>query len=203
MRDPISAASYSFADYFKMTAEVEDILAHFGVAYEGKLCELPSRELEGASVANLRTRIEECLPFLGLSNETARREFLISPVLLETVHHTHAKLRAEFPIEVDDQLKGTLDYFLRARHHVLIIEAKNADLYRGFVQLAVELIALDRWLEDDEAGDLLYGVVSTGDSWRFGFLDRKARRVTQDLRLYRVPDDIEDLVAILAALLTD
>ncbi len=131
------------------------------------------------------------------------QEFLIAPVLLETVRHTHAKLRAELPIEVDDQLKGTLDYFLRARHHVLIIEAKNADLFRGFAQLATELVALDRWLADEEISDHLYGVVSTGDSWRFGFLERKVRRVTQDLRLYTVPDDLEAIMGILVALLTD
>lgn len=203
MQDPISEGIYTFTDYFKMNAEVEDILAHFGVAFESKLCKLPSRELDRAALANLRTRIEESLPFLALNNETARREFLISPVLLETVRHTHAKLRAEYPLEVDDQLKGTLDYFLRAKHYVLVIEAKNADLYRGFAQLAAELVALDRWLGDDEAGERIYGSVSTGDSWRFGFLDRPARRVTQDLSLYTVPDDLEQLVGILTALLTD
>ncbi len=34
MRDPIADGSYTFADYFEMAAEVEDILAHFGFAYE-------------------------------------------------------------------------------------------------------------------------------------------------------------------------
>ncbi len=203
MRDLIADGSYTFADYFKMAAEVEDILGHFGFGYKARLCELPSHEVDRASLADLRTRIEESLPFLSLSNETARREFLIAPVLLETVRHTHAKLRAELPIEVNDQLKGTLDYFLRARHHVLVIEAKNADLFRGFAQLATELVALDRWLEDEEVSDRLYGVVSTGDSWRFGFLDREARLVTQDLRLYTVPDDLEAIMGTLVALLTD
>ncbi len=203
MRDLIPDGSYTFADYFKMAAEVEDILTHFGFTYEAKLCDLPSHELEETALVDYRTRIEDSLPFLSLSNETARREFLIAPVLLETVRHTHAKLRAELPIEVNDQLKGTLDYFLRARHHVLVIEAKNADLFRGFAQLATELVALDRWLEDDEVSDRLYGVVSTGDSWRFGFLDREARRVTQNLRLYTVPDDLETILGILVALLTD
>ncbi len=64
-------------------------------------------------------------------------------------------------------------------------------------------MALDRWLADDEVSDRLCGVVSTGDTWRFGFLDREARRVTQDLRLYRVPDDLETLLGILFASLTD
>lgn len=203
MRDLIPEAPYTFADFFKMTAEVDAIVGHFGFSYEGKLCELPTHKVDETSVRDLRTRIEESLPFLSLSNETARREFLISPILLETVRHTKAKLRAEVPVEVDDQLKGTLDYFLEAQHRVLVIEAKNADLYRGFAQLAVELIALDRWLNSDESSDRLYGIVSTGDAWRFGFLDRTARRITQDLRLYSVPDDLEQLVSILVALLKD
>ncbi len=203
MRDLIGDASYTFADYFKMAAEVEEILAHFRFTYKARLCELPTQQPEQAALADLRARIEESLPFLSLSNETARREFLIAPVLLETVRHTQAKLRTELAIEVNDQLNGTLDYFLRARHHVLVIEAKNADLFRGFAQLATELVALDQWLEGEEVSDRLYGAVSTGDSWRFGFLDRSARCVTQDLRLYTVPDDLETLIGILIALLTD
>lgn len=106
-------------------------------------------------------------------------------------------------MEVNDQLKGTLDYYLRARHRVLIIEAKNADLKRGFVQLAVELLALDQWLGGEEGSDRLNGVVSMGDAWRFGYLDREAKRVTRDLNLYRVPADFEEIVGILVALLTD
>ena len=65
-----------------MAAEVEDVLAHFGFAFEARLCELPSHGLDRASLVDLRTRIEESLPFLSLSNATARREFLIAPVLL-------------------------------------------------------------------------------------------------------------------------
>jgi len=203
MKDPIAEGSYTFADYFKMNAEIDDVLAHFGYSFVAKMCTLPSRELDRACLVDVRSRLEESLPYLSLSNETARREFLISPVLLETVRHSHAKLRVEYPLEVNDQLKGTLDYFLRAKHNVLIIEAKNADLQRGFTQLAVELVALDRWFGDEEAEELLYGVVSTGDAWRFGFLEREAQRVTLDLNHYRVPADFEELVGILVAILTD
>ena len=41
------------------------------------------------------------------------------------------------------QLKGSLDYYLYSVGKLLVIEAKNADLAKGFTQLAVELIALD------------------------------------------------------------
>ncbi|MBW4546132.1 MAG: hypothetical protein KME25_17035 [Symplocastrum torsivum CPER-KK1] len=39
----------------------------------------------------------------------------------------------------------SLDYYLPSEHELLVIEAKNADLQRGFTQLGVELIAIDQW----------------------------------------------------------
>ena len=81
----------------------------------------------------------------------------------------------------------------------MIIEAKNADLARGFTQLAVELIALDQWTTSEEP--VLYGAVSTGDVWQFGRFHRKQRRIDQDLNLYRVPADLDDLFQILVGLL--
>ena len=76
-----------------------------------------------------------------------------------------------------------------------MIEAKNEDLERGFVQLAIELIALDQWLDSDQA--ILQGAISTGNIWQFGQFDRNSRQVTQDLDLYRVPADLDDLLRIL------
>ncbi len=64
------------------------------------------------------------------------------------------------------------------------------------------LLGLDRWLEDDEP-EILWGVVSMGDAWRFGFLQPERSHLTQDLRLYRVPDDLERLVGSLVAILAN
>ena len=47
-------------------------------------------------------------------------------------------------LKVSEQLKGELDYFLRTQTQFLVIEAKNADLQRGFTQLGVELIAVEQ-----------------------------------------------------------
>ncbi len=107
--------------------------------------------------------------------------------------NTGAKIKVEFPLVVDDRLQGTFDYFLRARHNFLVVEAKNADLSRGFTQLAVELVARDRWAEDSPE-TRLYGAVSVGDIWKFGFLDREEKRVTEDLTTYSVPRELEDVM---------
>ena len=67
------------------------------------------------------------------------------------------------------------------------------------MQLAVELIALDQWIESEQP--ILQGAVSTGNIWQFGQFNRQSREVTQDLDLYRVPADLEDLLRILVRIL--
>ncbi len=204
MKDPILPDQpYTFADYFKLNAEIEDVLAHFGYSVEVAGCDLPHHEIQGEDLAEMQSRLEEGLPYVSLTSEVARREFLIAPVVFEAVRRTHAKVKVEYPLDVGPQLKGTLDYFLHAHHHVLVIEAKQGDLQRGFTQLAVELIALNQWLGDEEAGDRLYGAVSMGNAWQFGILEREAKRIVQDLHLLPIPAELAKLLGILVAILSD
>ena len=46
-------------------------------------------------------------------NEAAKREFIIAPILMDIIDYTQTKIRVEFPLMVNNQLKGTLDYFLQ------------------------------------------------------------------------------------------
>jgi len=69
----------------------------------------------------------------------------------------------------------------------------------GFTQLAVELIALSHIEEQN----VLYGAVTMGDVWRFGFLDRSIQQITQDINLFKVPDEIETLVRVLMGILQE
>src|SRR5262249_41471118 len=151
----------TFTDYFRLDAEVDEVLAYFGYSFEAKRCGLPltSRTLD--RVPDLAARLEEALPYLSLTSETARREFLIAPVMLDLIHYTQGRVRVEYPLEVNHQLRGTLDYFMQVRNSLLVVEAKNADLTKGFTQLAVELIALDMWIENGTPA--LHGAVSIGD----------------------------------------
>lgn len=191
--------SYTFADYFKLNFAPQDILAYFGVTLQRQSLTLPRYAGPLDRLTNLKTRIEESLPRLSLTSEMARREFLIAPVLTDVLHYTQSSLNVEYPVAVSNQLKGSLDYLLQNDATFLVIEAKNEDLERGFVQLAVELIALDQWIESDQA--ILSGAISTGNIWQFGQFNRQARHITQDLNLYRVPADLEDLLRTLVAIL--
>jgi hypothetical protein len=135
-----------------------------------------------------------------LTSEMARREILISPILVEVADWIDATIEIEYGIDVNQYLKGELDYYLRSVSQLLVVEAKQSDLTHGFVQLAAEMIALDQWT--DLPMPILYGAVTTGESWVFGAFDRRARSVTEDLKIYRVPEDLEQLVSILAGILT-
>ena len=106
----------------------------------------------------------------------------------------------EYSIAVNDYLKGTLDYYIAAPQNLLVIEAKQSDLVRGFTQLAVELIALDRWTKS--TSELLYGAVTTGEDWRFGVYHRANRQVTQDQKRYQVPEDLSVLVKIIVGIIS-
>ena len=196
-----SGKSYTFRSYFEMVVEPEDILAEFGYTLKRSSLNLQQSTTKLDRLSSLKSRIEESLPYVSLTSETARRELLIAPILLDLVHYTQAQLRIEYPLTVTEYLKGYLDYYLYTDSKLLVIEAKNANLQRGFTQLAVELIALDLWSDADQL--ILQGAVSTGDIWQFGLLHREHKQVTQDLNLYRVPADLEELFRILVAVLGD
>lgn len=117
--------------------------------------------------------------------------------MLEVVRYCQCQLRIEYPLVVNNWLKGNLDYLLRSKTTFLVIEAKNDDLTRGFTQLAVELIALS----ESEEQDILYGAVTIGNVWQFGKIDRTNKQIFQDINLFKVPDDLENLVSILVGIL--
>jgi hypothetical protein len=86
---------------------------------------------------------------------------------------------------------------LQGEKSLLVVEAKKDDLTRGFTQLAVEMIALAQV----EESNILYGAITIGDAWRFGKLEVSESRIIQDITLYRVPDDLEQLTKIMMGIL--
>ena len=148
--------SYTFPSYFEMPYEPDEILAELGYSLIRKHLTLPRSDRYLERLEELKQRIEESLPLVSLSSETARRETLVAPTLLE-----------------------------------------NNNLTRGFTQLAVELIAISQV----EEGDVFYGCVTIGDAWRFGILEKTNQQIFQDISLYRIPNDLEDLMRILVGIL--
>jgi len=195
--------SYTFRSYFELPYETEDILAELGYSFSRARMTLPSSQRIPQRLPELRQQIEELLPLVTLSSETARREIMVAPVLSELARFCKCQMRLEYPLQVSSQLKGNLDYLLRniktdeRSKNFLVVEAKNDDLSRGFTQLSAELIAL----AIAEEQDILYGAVTVGDTWRFGLLEQQPLHITQDITLYRVPDDLDVLMQILIGII--
>ena len=188
---------YSFRSYFELPYETDEILAEFDYLLVKAELSLPHTSRELGEIDSLKQRIRATLPFLSLSSETARRESLVSPVLLDIVRYCQCQLRFEYTLNVNSWLKGNLDYLVQSKQELLVIEAKNDDMTRGFTQLAVELIAMSHVEEQNT----LYGAVTMGDVWRFGRLDRSQQTIFQDINFFKVPDDLDDLIKIMVGIL--
>jgi hypothetical protein len=190
--------AYTFSKYFELPFAPGDILAELGFTLERSPLNLPrySGELHLAEFCH---RLERNLTRVDLTSEAARRETLIAPILLEVCDYANTQLNIEYPVVVSDLLKDTLDYYIAGKQSLLVVEAKQADLTRGFTQLAAELIALDQWT--NLSAPVLHGAVTTGDIWKFGLLYREEKRIVQDINLYRVPADLENLMQVLIEIL--
>lgn len=103
--------------------------------------------------------------------------YRIAPILFELAQTTNVK----YPLDVDDKLSGYVDYLIHAKQE-FIIKAKKGDVDRGFNQLATELIALDKY--EDDNGESLYGAVTIGEMWVFAVLNRKTKHYEKFAEFY-------------------
>jgi hypothetical protein len=187
------AESYSFSKYAELAFDTADILAEFGVSLSNLALALPQKL--PIDPEPLHLELQENLALVDPASEIARREALIFPILKTVCKFIRTSLKIEYPIRVSSWLKGSFDYFIPAAQSLLVIAAKNADLAKGFTQLAVELIALDQWT--DSTVPILYGAVTTGDTWKFGLFQRQARQIQKDINTYAVPSDLNLVLSTL------
>ncbi|WNZ23856.1 hypothetical protein HJG54_13985 [Leptolyngbya sp. NK1-12] len=178
---------YLFSQFAEFSQPPNEILAELGYQYSIQPLALPTAPV--TDVADLRQTLERRIQLTPLTSEQARREALVSPILFWVVEQLNLRLNIEYPVS-GQRGKGTLDYLIRGEATLLVVEAKQDDLTRGFTQLAAEMI---------EMGDC-YGAVTTGNIWQFAQLQQTS--IVQDLNLYRVPADIADLMAILLGILS-
>lgn len=189
---------YSFSDYFELSHPTKDIVAEFGYGYELTKLPLPQGAFTG-KLDRLRETFYRKLPHISLTSEAAKREMLIAPIILELLDYVDMDVDIEYPVYVNERLKGNLDYFLHSAQDFIVVEAKKSDLERGFSQLAVELIAMEQYQE--EQPERIYGAVTVGDLWRFGMLDRDRKMIVKDIDSFRVPLDLDELFQVLLGIL--
>lgn len=193
--------SLTFSDYFKLNISARDVAEYFGYEYRREPLILPTSKKEINDISFLIKNLERSILRVDLTSEIGLREFLIAPVLVKLLEITDVEIRSEYWLEVNHQLRGTFDYLLENNTNFVVIKAKNGDLKRGFTQLSVELIALDKADESDQK--IIYGAISIGEAWRFGKLVRADNVICEDINLFRVPTDLAELLHILIGILGD
>lgn len=191
--------TYTFSKYFELNADSEELFAELGVKLESQNLNLPKALRSPQFLSALEARINRGLQLIDVTTEMARREILISPILFEVCSLVNQKIKIEYAVNVSNWLRGNLDYLIQSESQLLVIEAKNADIARGFVQLGAELIALDQWT--NSTTPMIYGAVTTGDVWKFGFLDRSNKILYRDTNVYAVPANLALLVSILLGII--
>jgi len=185
--------SFSFSDYFKMNIEIDELLNEFGYVFKKDFI---FKEIEPFSnIDILKNDLNFILNSLEFNNEIGIREFIISPILIFMLKHAKFKLKSEKNLYFNNQLKGTIDYYIENKNFFAIIEAKYHDLNNGFKQLSTELIALDNLIinKDNE----IFGAVTIGTDWIFAKVNRDKKEIIKDLKIIRVPEELDKLIGIL------
>ncbi len=192
---------YTFCDYFEIGQPTEEIIGELGYSFQTLPLQLPKVEqVDSQRIQVLRDTYYAIAGKVSLYSEAAKREFMISPVLQAVIQLSDVRLNVEYPVEINEQLSGTIDYLLRAKHELVVIEAKKGDLEKGFSQLAAEMIAIDQY-ETENSPHQVYGAITIGEVWRFAVLHRDSKCLQKDVHTLRFPEDLEELFAVLQGML--
>jgi len=148
-----------------------------------------------------RAQLDELVPLaLSVSTEKARSELIITPVLLELWRMMGQQIGffsgILFDVDEAQGLAGFCDYILTRTPRqlfveapvVMLVEAKNEDMKRGYGQCLAEMLAAQRFNAAEGHGeDPVYGAVTTGERWKFLELAGMTARIdTEDYYLEHI-----------------
>ncbi|MBC8136202.1 MAG: hypothetical protein H8F28_09975 [Fibrella sp.] len=144
---------------------------------------------------------------IAISTEKARSELLIAPVLMELRRQRGGKVNLFsgnlFSVDISVGLSGFCDFLLTHSPYqseiqapvVAIVEAKKEDVTNGYGQCVATMVAAQQFnSREHEPIEIIYGVVTTGDIWKF--LSLKGTDVKVDRDTYYL-DRIERILGVL------
>lgn len=144
---------------------------------------------------------------LNISTEKARSELLIAPVLIEIRRQRGGKVNLFsgnlFSVDESRGLSGFCDFLLTHSPYrsviqapvVAVVEAKREDVTNGYGQCVATMVAAQQFnFKEQEPVETVYGIVTTGDVWKF--LSLKGTDIKIDRETYYL-DRIERLLGVL------
>ncbi len=145
---------------------------------------------------------------LASNTEKARSEMIITPILIDLRKHFANQISIfsgiNFNVDVTQGLNGNCDFLISYSEELLLVtapiitlvEAKKEDLNAGLGQCIAEMVAAQRFNEQ-EANKIneIYGTVTSGTVWKFMKLTNN--NVFIDLTEYYL-DNLPKILGILA-----
>lgn len=159
---------------------LNDIKTKLGLTvheYEDLFAEIPVFPVSDA----LQATLQEHVPLaLAINTEKARSELIITPVLVEVRRLLNRQISlfsgVDFSIEPEKGLNGVCDFILSRSPEqlsitapvLLLVEAKNENIKGGIFQCIAAMVAAHIFNEREGNGvDAVYGVVTSGNIWKF------------------------------------
>src|SRR5215813_9427941 len=156
----------------------------------------------------LKETLQETLTLvLSVNTEKVRSELLIAPVLVELRKIVNRRISlfsgVDFNVDAAQGLNGFCDFIVSLSSEqmfinapvLIAVEAKNENIKSGLAQCIATMVAAQLFNErEGNRIPAIYGVVTTGTTWRF--LKLEAATVFIDSREYYI-DNIEKILGIL------
>jgi len=148
----------------------------------------------------LAKTLEEGVPLaLAIATEKAGSECIVAPMLIELRklfnHQVSIFSGVEFNVEPESGLMGICDFLITRSPQQLtieapvitLVEAKNDNLKSGLPQCLAEMIAAQKFNEQEQSDvGAVFGAVTTGSAWNFVRLNGQTAHV--DWREYPIGD---------------
>lgn len=183
----LPATVKTFADYYLVKNRPSQIANALGYEYLVQQLSLPCGVVSPATLTFLDDYLRWNMTNVGALSESGRSQTILAPVFLAVARQLDAQLDIDYGVDAGVQLRGVLDYLLVRDVNLLVAEAKRGDILRGMNPLAAQLIALDK-ITQEKSSTILWGVVTSGESWRFAYLEREGKRIVQDLATFALPN---------------
>ncbi len=162
----------------------------------------------------LRTLLTRDIPLAeAIGTEKAKSEFIVAPILAELRARTEQRISlfsgVEFNIDESQGLTGRCDYiislsplqFSLTAPVLMMVEAKNDNINEGLGQCMAEMIAAQRFnQQESNPPRTIYGCVTTGSAWRF--LQLQEKKIWIDDKQYFI-DDLDVVLGVLFHIVTE
>lgn len=149
---------------------------------------------------------------IALISEKARSEFIVAPILLETKEILHNMVSIYSGIRLDvapqEGLQGVCDFIVSKAPPlptlqaplIMMVEAKKNDIEEGLGQCAAEMVAAQRFnQQEDPQAVTVYGCVTTGELWQFLKLSNRILQIDPEKIYIEHVDRILGMLAQMAS----